>query len=69
MHGKACLGYAMLMTEREHPRQERMEEPPRDREDRRLREVNPAHAPVPANPAVEDDEVERGREKLGRVLS
>jgi hypothetical protein len=46
-----------------------MEDPPERRDDRRKQVTNPAHAPVPANPPVERGEVERGREKLERLLS
>jgi hypothetical protein len=46
----------------------RMEEPPRG-DDRRKQVTNPAHAPVPANPPVESEEVKRGREKLERILN
>jgi hypothetical protein len=46
-----------------------MEEPPDRRDDRRKQVTNPAHAPVPANPAVEAEEVQRGREKLERILN
>ena len=45
-----------------------MEEPPRG-DDRRKQVTNPAHAPVPANPPVESEEVKRGREKLERILN
>lgn len=46
-----------------------MEEPPQGRDDQRKQAVNPAQAPVPANPPVERDEVQRGREKLERILN
>ena len=46
-----------------------MEDPPSGRDDRRKQVVNPAYAPVPANPPIEREDLERGREKLERVLS
>ena len=56
------------MTANDQPQQDRQtEELPEARDDRRKQTVNPAQAPVPANPPVEPDEVERGREKLDRL--
>lgn len=46
-----------------------MEDPPEGRDDRRKQVTDPAGAPVPANPPVETEQVEQGREKLERVLS
>ena len=48
---------------------QRVEEPLDRRDDRRKQVTNPAHAPVPANPPVEQGEVERGRDKLERILN
>ncbi|MFL5820122.1 MAG: hypothetical protein ACJ76S_05505 [Solirubrobacteraceae bacterium] len=58
------------MTAHDQPQQDRrMEDPPEGRDDRRKQVTDPAGAPVPANPPVETEQVEQGREKLERVLS
>ena len=63
-------GTGPAMSSYESPMQDRrMEEPPASHDDRRKQAVNPAQAPVPANPPVERDEVTRGREKLERILN
>lgn len=70
VHGWLGVGYANPMCHHEQfmPDQ-RVEEPLHVRDDRRKQAVKPDHSPVPANPPVERDEVERGREKLERVLN
>ena len=56
------------MSANDQPQQDgQTEEPPEGHDDRRKQTVNPARSPVPANPPVERDEVERGREKLDRL--
>jgi len=58
------------MTPHDQPQQDpRTEDPPEARDDHRKRVTDPAHAPTPSNPPVEREEVERGRDKLERVLS
>jgi hypothetical protein len=58
------------MTRHDQPQHHRRkEDPPESREDRRKRVTDPARSPSPSNPPVEREEVERGREKLERVLS
>lgn len=58
-----------MCSHEQFPQDQRMEEPPHERDDRRRQAVQPDHSPVPANPPVERDEVERGREKLERILN
>jgi hypothetical protein len=58
------------MTQHDQPQQDRRtEDPPPTRDDRRKRVTDPAESPAPSNPPVEREDVERGREKLERVLS
>jgi hypothetical protein len=54
----------------DQPQQDQRAEEPLDlSDDRRKQATNPAESPVPANPPVERGEVERGREKLERILN
>ena len=70
MHDLAILGYAPGMTRDDQPQQDRRtEDPPSARDDRRKRVTDPARSPAPSNPPVEREDVERGREKLERVLN
>jgi hypothetical protein len=58
------------MTAHDQPQQyRRMEDPSDGRDDRRKQVVHPANAPVPANPPIEREDLERGREKLERILN
>jgi hypothetical protein len=58
------------MSAYDQPQQDRRIEDPSDRrDDRRTQSVNPATAPIPANPPIDREDLERGREKLERVLS
>lgn len=58
------------MHEHDQPQQDtRTQEPPAGRDDRRKQTVNPAQAPVPANPPVEREAVESGLAKLDRVVA
>jgi hypothetical protein len=57
------------MTAYDQPQQDRrVSDPPEGRDDRRKQVVKPAEAPVPANPPIEREDLERGREKLERIL-
>jgi len=58
------------MDKHDQPQQDpRMQEPPDGRDDRRKETVNPADAPVPANPPVEREALESGLDKLDRVVA
>lgn len=70
MHGWLRHGYANLMDEHDQPQQDpRTQEPPDRGDDRRKEAVNPAQAPVPANPPVEREAMESGLDKLDRVVA
>ena len=70
MHGWLKHGYANLMDKHDQPQQDtQAQDLPQGRDDRRKQAVNPAHAPVPANPPVEREALESGLDKLDRVVA
>lgn len=58
------------MSEHDQTQQARqIAEPTDGRDDRRKAVTNPADAPVPANPPIDHEDLERGLAKLDRVVA